>query len=637
MGRRLFVSLCVPAVVAGLVSVSSAAGIADYTATRTFGLPPAGTDSGGNVLLDALPDGRLLAVNGSAALVETAVGSGTFASLGAVGGYAPPSFGGSFLTVSPDGTRAAVGANGSGQVTVFNTATPATATTFGGAQYDFDAAWADNSRLAVSNSAGVQILNTTTGGATTVVTDVGGASAGVAFDAAGNLYTGNGYDYDATSGSSTGTIKAFSKTAWQAALTGGTAADFEATGTAVAKLLSAGSLGFDKSGNFYVGGGDFFGGSGDFGYAALVSASAVQNALAGGAVVTASSDASALRKFASPAATVSADESPIWVYNDATGDLDLRYFDESGVTVYGVPEPTMLAGVLLGGLAMLRRRRKTIAGVATLAVTAAAQAYVYNPNDFATDVVASTGLTGTGLYNDPAAVLGRPTLKFNDGTTANPDLHRAKLIEGAYNTGPAGEKLITTLNAGQSITVKMGHAITDDPSHPYGIDFNVFGNSFFSPGTFTSDDTNLNTTTLGGIFAESVRVSVSPDNVNWYSYAADAAHTGDGYFPTNSYRWDRASASWSDDELDPTKAVNPALRSTLVGMNAADAVDAYAGAAGGAGFDLAESGYESVQYVRFDGLTGYSGGEIDAVAAVPEPATLAGFGLIAAGLLRRRR
>ncbi|HEX8325476.1 MAG TPA: PEP-CTERM sorting domain-containing protein, partial [Tepidisphaeraceae bacterium] len=422
---------------------------------------------------------------------------------------------------------------------------------------------------------------------------------------------------------------------------GGTPLNFETGGSAVADLLSAGSLGFDASGNLFVGGADFYDGMTDIGYAALVDATAVQAALLSASAtppIDSSSPADVLRKFASPVAMITAQQAPIWAYNDTTGELYLRYFGSGAVSVYSVPEPSALCGLLLTGLVALRRRRGQMAGAAVLAVATSAQAYTFDPNDFATEVVTSANLPATSLYNDPAAVLGRPTLRFDSGNLAVPDVRRAKLIEGTFNTGPAGEKLITTFGVGQSLTVKMGRAITNDSSHPFGIDFNVFGNAFFSPGSIgpnTGDATNLNTTTLGTLFAENVRVSVSPDNVQWYSYTNGP--TGDGMFPTNAYRWDRAAAAWTDDELDPTKAVNPALRTTLTGLTAADALDLYNGAAGGAGFDLAESPFASVLYVRFDGLNGYSGGEIDAVAAVvPEPAVIGLFSLTVIALLGRR-
>jgi hypothetical protein len=312
------------------------------------------------------------------------------------------------------------------------------------------------------------------------------------------------------------------------------------------------------------------------------------------------------------------------------------------------PEPVS-AAMLIAGAAMLRRRRRAVAvgmAGATLLTGASANAtYLYNPNDFAVQVVSSTGLAANSLYSDPAAVLGRPALKFNNNTIANPQFRRVKLVEPAFNTGLNNERLITTFNAGQAVTVKMGRKVYNDPANPYGIDLNVFGNAFFvaGGGGFVSDATNLNTATVGGgIFDEPVRVSVSPDNVNWYTYVNGP--TGDGLFPTNSYFWNRSTASWTDVETDPTKPVDPSITlASLAGKTDANVLDLYKGSAGGTGFDLAESGFAWIEYVKFEGLTGFSGGEIDAVAAVnpeavtPEPATLAVTGSTALLIGRRRR
>lgn len=322
-----------------------------------------------------------------------------------------------------------------------------------------------------------------------------------------------------------------------------------------------------------------------------------------------------------------------------------------------IPEPASASMIGLAALFLavgLRRRKNLALNLSVVAMItllanspAARAAFVYNPDDFAVQVVSSTGFPAspgaTQYYSDPNAILGRPALQFKDIYGSNPTaFHRVKLIEPAYATGLNGEKLITTFNAGQSVTVQMGRTVYDNPSNPYGIDLIVYGNSFFvaGGGSFVGDNTNLNTTPVGGVFSESVQVSVSPDNIHWYSYPADAAHTGDGYYPTNSYLWDRNTASWTDDQADPTKPVDPSIGTTaLAGMTAADVLDLYDGAAGGTGFDLADSGFSYINYVRFDGLAGYSGGEIDAVAAVtaiPEPTTL-GLLLNGGSLLLRNR
>lgn len=305
-----------------------------------------------------------------------------------------------------------------------------------------------------------------------------------------------------------------------------------------------------------------------------------------------------------------------------------------------VPAPASLA-LLAGGLVGMRRRRRAVAVAVVAGVGAGASAgYTYDPNDFAVEVVSSVGLPGTSLYNDPAAVLGGPSTWFNNAfTPGQTDLRRVKLIEPAFNTGPNGEKLITTFNAGQSVTVRMGRRVYDDPNNPYGIDLNIFGNAFFVGSGFVSDTTNLNAFTLsGGLFAENVQISVSPDNINWYTYTGI---TADGLFPTNAFAWDRANAAWTDALMDPTKPINPALHSmNFAGMTAADVLDLYDGAAGGMGFDLAASGFAWIEYVRIEGITGFSGGEIDAIAAVravPGPGAVAVLMVGGIAVVRRRR
>ena len=361
MSRVSLASLLLVALTMALSSQAALArGVNDYALDRTFNLPAPNGDSFGAVLLDPLPDGRLLLVNGSEVLVENAVYGGSFSSLGSVGAGFTPGFTPTFLAVSPDGSKAAVGDNGfpTMNLVVFDTANPAAATNF--VVSNNAGAWIDNTRIAVTSFSGVDVLNTSSGTVTNVINNIGGASAGITFDSAGNLYTGNGYDdtapYDA------GLIKAFSAGQWQGVLGGNPALDFQSTGTPVADLLSAGSLGFDQWGNFYVGGAEFFGSNPnkDAGYAALGADMAVQDALnspTSPPAVDASAPADVLRKFASPASTLHAFQAPIWNYNPVTDELYLTYFQTGEVQVW-TPEPGSLAAMVLGGAAVLMRRKR---------------------------------------------------------------------------------------------------------------------------------------------------------------------------------------------------------------------------------------------------------------------------------------
>lgn len=229
----------------------------------------------------SLPDGRLLAVTGERVYVESDVGTGVWCVAGLLPATAEPTF----VAVSPSGARIAVGMNPG--LVVFEREWLASC---GGAPValgsvgvvfsveHYDGAWIDEDRLALSAPGGevLEALLGTGGGVSTrvIVANIGGASGGVGVDAAGNLYTGNGFDF-APGGSETGWVKAFAPALWASA-----AADFESEGVLVCDVLSAVGLRFDGEGNLLVGGGDFV--SGDTGYVGVVSALAISDALSGG-------------------------------------------------------------------------------------------------------------------------------------------------------------------------------------------------------------------------------------------------------------------------------------------------------------------------------------------------------------------
>ena len=184
-------------------------------------------------------------------------------------------------------------------------------------------------------------------------------------------------------------------------------------------------------------------------------------------------------------------------------------------------------------------------------------AYVCNTNDFAVQIVSTNGVSSTSPYNDPTAVLNRPTLKFVDqfgtGTT-----NRVKIIEPPYWTAPDGSQVITKILNGGQITVKMGRKIYDDPNNPYGVDLIVYGNSFFQASGisgFISDGTDLDSAMLGSSpGGHPTTVSVSQDGTNWFAFNNTPV-----IFPDNAYRWDETNDSWTDEEMNPTKPLNPSV------------------------------------------------------------------------------
>ena len=140
----------------------------------------------------------------------------------------------------------------------------------------------------------VELLDTTNAANRPVVTiyHIGygplySASADVAVDLYGNLITGQGYDYNNTSGpsSETGQIKIFSVNQWMGAYSGDPAApnpiEYDNTTNIIAdKVLSAAAMGVDKYNNLHVGGGDVVSGVfGEMGFAAVIHADALQDGL----------------------------------------------------------------------------------------------------------------------------------------------------------------------------------------------------------------------------------------------------------------------------------------------------------------------------------------------------------------------
>jgi hypothetical protein len=287
---------------------------------------------------------------------------------------------------------------------------------------------------------------------------------------------------------------------------------------------------------------------------------------------------------------------------------------------------------------------------------------------FAAEVVAhSADLDASGLYNDPNAVLGKPTTLFYDPWMTPPRNERVKLVEGAYNVSPQSEKLLTTIDDGSFLVVKFDHPVEDDPNNPFGLDFLIFGNQTYQGVGNVNDSTDMNTYMLAGLSGGADRnnkVSVScgyqelagqvendPDTWRWFTYDSGSC-ADDTAFPTQAYQWDATAAAWTDTEMDWTKPVDPQWADDLLngGISAAAAIALYDGSAGGTGFDIGgfdlptnAAGNKWIQYIRVeDDVVGdYSDGpEIDGfadVAPVPEPATMSLLALGGLAMLRRRR
>ncbi len=249
----------------------------NYQEIASFTLPA------GSTLLDVTPDGRVLAVGPSALWLEEVSGSRRFVALSA------PDFGTpAFVRVSPSGTRLAVGNYDRSLIYVMPFLPSGSIGLVTVAGTSFDAEWIDDRRLLVTNQGGdgvgppsvVSLVDVVRRSSLNLIGNIDGASAGVTINAAGTIFTGDGFGSDPTE---TGQIKAFRRALWEAAVSSGTPINFETAGIEVANLLSCCPLGFDGEGNLYVGGGNS--GDGDQGYAAVASRIGIRMALNGGPVI----------------------------------------------------------------------------------------------------------------------------------------------------------------------------------------------------------------------------------------------------------------------------------------------------------------------------------------------------------------
>lgn len=239
--------------------------------------------------------------------------------------------------------------------------------------------------------------------------------------------------------------------------------------------------------------------------------------------------------------------------------------------------------------------------------------------------------SGTGFssgYTDPSTALGEPS-RVTPGAFGGP----VTPFDPAYLSGQ-----MVSVGAGGFLTLQFNTAIQNRAGNPFGIDFIVFGNSFFNVTNEYDEFFNIiGTARTDGLVVGNntgaTRVSVSQDGVTYYQLNLSLAPTVDGLHPT-------------DGSGDFQKAVNPALtEANFNGLDLAGVRALYAGSGGGTGFDIAWAqdgngqsvNLSSANFLRIDVDSGKS--EIDGVAAVPEPATwmllVAGFGAL--GMMRRRR
>ncbi len=248
------------------------------------------------------------------------------------------------------------------------------------------------------------------------------------------------------------------------------------------------------------------------------------------------------------------------------------------------------------------------------------------------------------LWNDPQAAIGKPnTLDYDDldgwgtvpGGFAGGPMRRINLVWSAWQYGSNNpddlgqrpgwldgrRKNGLGLGPGAQIVLEFDEPIEDNPddagAYHWGVDFIVHGNAAFTADRIIAADTSMDAALLtGGLIAEPIEVSVAQNITGpWYTFV----RTADDLFPTQPWAWD--AGNWTGEEQDWLKPVDPSLdMADFAAITAADAIDLYAGSAGGTPFDLADledaPNLGWVRYVRLRDPLGTQG-EICGVVDVP--------------------
>ena len=270
-----------------LIAAQFAERFEEYAGSSPFfvTLPPAGASY--FVLVDSFPQaasdvidgyalsGRMIAAADRALTIQKNSGANLWLPVATVPAPMDPSF----VRISPDGARVAIGAGYMQPLYIaesadFSVRMPPNLGTLPTAirieaNY-YDAVWRDERYLFINAGefvgSEVYAIDTSlpTPALIPIIDAIPGASSGVAFDLSGNLITGVGY------GAETGELRIWAAADIDAALESGAGLNYATTESLLAEgVLSAADLGVDADGNLIVAGGDVIG-SGETGYVAII-------------------------------------------------------------------------------------------------------------------------------------------------------------------------------------------------------------------------------------------------------------------------------------------------------------------------------------------------------------------------------
>jgi hypothetical protein len=219
----------------------------------------------------------------------------------------------------------------------------------------------------------------------------------------------------------------------------------------------------------------------------------------------------------------------------------------------------------------------------------------------ATTVVRYTAGSGAGgSYRNPASALGPPT-RFT-GVGIEP---------GAVTPfRPAFMPTeIVSIGRGGELVLAFDEPITDDASHPFGVDLIVYGNSFCGDIAYPGG-------IAGWVFTEGGSIDLSIDGTTWFTVPNAIA---DGGLPT---------LGWTDvgpystapgaQPTDPALPIDPQVNAdSVAGLSWQELLAVYGNSAGGTRIDLADAGIASARFIRIRvAADAASVPEVDAVVAV---------------------
>ena len=254
---------------------------------------------------------------------------------------------------------------------------------------------------------------------------------------------------------------------------------------------------------------------------------------------------------------------------------------------------------------------------------------------------------GNSAHNNLDSVLGRPTTIDDANNNSSmvpvtpfvPAMSRSSVLALADHRANS----FSPWQRG-TVTIEFDHPVVDHPKNPWGLDFIVFGNSWYqalpddSPGTLHGKEDPANVSILDNIFSEPGLVEISQDGVAWYGF--QNGPFADDFAPTLGYRFDPANADtnlfagnlWWSVPTDPTYPVPPGASDFIgIGTNLETIVKYYGKSAGGTAFDIGSArnsgnnpipatGPGNRKWFKFVRITSLSAAgdfcDIDAVSAV---------------------